>query len=130
MTGEPIAIDTNRAIAILNGDEAVKRSLELYLELSIPVPVLGELRFGALNSARAASNLAAIDSLAARCRILPTDAATAATYSHVRHALKVAGTPIPENDVWIAAICIQHGIALATDDKHFEHVSGLKLLAR
>jgi len=130
VSGDAVAIDTNRAIALLNGDAAARRSLDAYKELCLPVPVLGELRFGALNSSRAASNLAAIDGLAARCRVLAADAATAATYSHVRHALKSAGTPIPENDVWIGAICIQHGLALATDDRHFERVAGLTLVGR
>ena len=130
VTGERVAIDTNRAIALLHGDMAAQRSLDPFQVLCLPVPVLGELRFGALNSTRAASNLSALEHLADRCSVLAIDAATATTYSHVRHALKTAGTPIPENDVWIAAICIQHALPLATDDRHFERVQGLTLVGR
>lgn len=55
---------------------------------------------------------------------------TAEVYAGVRLQLKQAGRPIPENDVWIAALCIQHGVPLGTSDDHFAHVNDLELVKR
>jgi len=79
VSGDGAALDTNRTIALLNGDAAVLRGLEKFAIMCLPVPVIGELRFGALNSARAAGNLAAIESFIARCRVLVADRQTATT---------------------------------------------------
>src|SRR5262249_491531 len=76
--------------------------------------------------ARAKANLEAVQKLQERCRVLPVDEATAAIYADVRVALKALGRPIPENDVWIAAVCVQHSIPLATRDTHFESVKRLQ----
>lgn len=96
----------------------------------LPVTVIGELRYGALNSQRTAENLAAVEAFVDRCRVLPADATTAKLYGEARVRLKRAGTLIPENDVWIAAICIQNDVALATNDAHFAHVEGLAVIGR
>jgi tRNA(fMet)-specific endonuclease VapC len=56
--------------------------------------------------------------------LLPT-ARTAAEYGRVKVTLKAAGLPIPENDIWIAAYALEHGLPLATRDAHFAHVPGL-----
>ena len=59
--------------------------------------------------------------------LLPT-ARTAAEYGRVKAALKTAGTPLPENDVWIAAFALEHGLPLAARDAHFARVAGLQVL--
>lgn len=59
--------------------------------------------------------------------LLPT-ARTAAEYGQIKAALKAAGTPIPENDVWIAAAAVEHSWPLATRDPHFKQVPGLTVL--
>jgi tRNA(fMet)-specific endonuclease VapC len=128
VTGNPIALDTNRAIAILNGTPNAAAWISKFPELCLPVPVIGELRFGAANSGRAAANLEAVDRLVQRCRVLPADASTAVVYADLRLRLKRAGAPIPENDVWISAICVQHALALATEDTHFDKVEGLTVM--
>lgn len=125
MTGNVLALDTNIAIALLTGDPAVAARVRQAGVLVLPVIVLGELRFGALNSTKPAENLAPVDRLAAECQVLPIDARTAAFYADVRAALKKRGRPIPENDVWIAALCVQHTIPLATRDAHFGEVAAL-----
>ena len=53
---------------------------------------------------------------------------TTAVYARIRHQLRVAGTPLPENDVWIAATAIEHSLPLASRDKHFNAVKGLEVL--
>jgi tRNA(fMet)-specific endonuclease VapC len=60
--------------------------------------------------------------------LLPVDAATAERYGIVKNQLARAGTLIPENDIWIAASALEHGLPIATRDEHFRHVSGLTVL--
>jgi tRNA(fMet)-specific endonuclease VapC len=92
----------------------------------LPVPVVGELRYGALDSRKAPENLGKVEGLLARCQILNVTAATADVYARLRLDLKQKGKPIPENDVWIAALCVEHQVPLAASDAHFDAVDGLK----
>ncbi len=57
--------------------------------------------------------------------VLSVDAETARHYAAIRRELKDAGTPIPENDLWIAALVRQHGLPLLSNDAHFDHVKDL-----
>jgi tRNA(fMet)-specific endonuclease VapC len=125
MTGNSLALDTNQAIHILND---VPVALAFYGgcgELMVPVTVSGELRFGAYNSRRRDENLEKIERLMSRCRVVSVTDATALEYARVRFELERIGNFIPENDVWIAAACFEHGVPLATADKHFLAVAGL-----
>lgn len=130
MSGNSVALDTNQAIQVLNDVTATVAWLNTFTELCLPVTVLGELRFGAAKSARPESNLAKVQALVARCRILDSRSTTAELYAKVRLGLFKAGRPIPENDVWIAAVCIEHGLPLASDDAHFAAVEDLRVLQR
>jgi tRNA(fMet)-specific endonuclease VapC len=60
--------------------------------------------------------------------VLHPDPATAIHYARISADLEQKGTPIPENDVWIAAVALECGMPLATRDTHFGRVEGLKLL--
>lgn len=91
--------------------------------------VLGELHFGARKSAQAASNERRIEEFASSASVLSCDAETAKHYGQIKDRLRLKGRPIPENDIWIAASAIQHGLALATRDDHFEEVDGLRIEA-
>ena len=129
MNGNSAALDTNQAIAILNDVPAAIAFYSTFDELILPATVIGELRFGALNSQRSTENLEKIDRLAARCRVLDTTATTAIAYAQIRMQLKQIGHPTPENDIWIAAVCVQHSIALASADRHFNAIQGLTLIS-
>lgn len=126
MTGSLVALDTNHAIAVLAGDRGAIKAVEGFEQVCL---LLGELRYGALNSSKAQANLSAIDGLVGQTSVLSADARTAEVYAEVRLDLKRRGRPIPENDVWIAALCLQHGAFLATSDSHFNEVAGLRLMA-
>ena len=130
MNGSNIALDTNEAIAVLNNTGDAGQWIAAFPVVYLPVPVVGELRFGALHSRRAHENRQRVEALVAGCRVLDVNVATAEVYAAVRFRLKQAGKPIPENDVWIAALCVQHGLPLATSDEHFGHVDGLELVGR
>ena len=47
---------------------------------------------------------------------------TADRFGRIAAALRVKSTPIPTNDLWIAALCVQHDLTLASRDAHFEQL--------
>jgi tRNA(fMet)-specific endonuclease VapC len=115
VSDDSIALDTSVAIAVLAGQASTLLS-QPAREFLLPVLVVGELRYGALSSRRSAENLAEVERLVARCRVLDVTAVTAAAYARLRLGLKEKGKPIPENDLWIAALCVEHRLPLATLD--------------
>jgi len=120
-------VDTNVVIALFAGDPAIVESLRREAAVFLCVPVLGELRYGALASARTESNLARLDDFANAVIVLPCDTETAASYAAVKFDLRKKGRPIPENDVWIASIARQHNLTLLTRDAHFREIEGLEV---
>jgi len=106
-------LDTNIVIALFANDASVMESLTKAEEVFIPSVVIGELFYGAHKSARAKDNLARIDEFASSNLVLGCDMETARIYGDVKNALRIKGHPIPENDIWIAAIAIQHNLYLA-----------------
>lgn len=119
MNGIRVAVDTTTAVHYLNNVEAVRRRLEAEPSIALPVAVAAELLFGALNSGRSAVNLPRYQALIDSAVVLPADPSTAMEYARLRLALKQLGRPIPSNDLWIAATCIQHNLTLVTSDRHF-----------
>ncbi len=126
MSGK-IALDTDIAIKFLNGDKTIEIFLSKYSEIYLPVIVAGELIFGALNSKHAKENLIKHKKLISRTEILEIKETTANSYANTRLFLKKKGKPIPENDLWIASLCIEHNIPLISNDTHFGYIANLKL---
>ena len=126
MSGKAL-VDTNVLIALFAGEPAIVESVQRQAAVFLCAPVLGELRYGALASARVESNLRRLDEFAKALVVLPCDARTAASYGEVKFHLRQKGRPIPENDVWIAAIARQHGLTLLTRDGHFREIQGLEV---
>jgi predicted nucleic acid-binding protein len=124
-----IALDTNALSDFAAGDEALGERLMPFRSLVLPVTVLGEYRYGLLGSKRRARLEEWLDDLLGDIRVLEATSRTSGVYARVRHELRAAGTPIPENDVWIAAIVIEHRLPLATRDRHFRAVKGLEVLS-
>jgi tRNA(fMet)-specific endonuclease VapC len=91
----------------------------------VPVIVMGELLGGARRSARVADNVAEVEAFAADNRVLDCDLETARHYGEIYSELRARGRPIPENDIWIAAVAQQHGLPLATRDAHFTEVHSI-----
>jgi tRNA(fMet)-specific endonuclease VapC len=125
VSGNSVVLDTSAAIALLAGQAGALLS-DSPKEFVLPAPVIGELRYGALNSRRSAENLAEVERLVSRCRALDITATTAAVYARLRLSLRSKGKPIPENDLWIAAVCLEHQMPLVTLDAHFDVVDGLE----
>ena len=118
-------LDTNVIIALFAGDAALQDRLAMADEIYVPSIAIGELCFGARKSGRPAGNLARIDEFAATNVVLGCDTQTARRYGELEAALQREGRPIPENDIWIAAVALQHGLTLVTNDAHFRAIANL-----
>ncbi|MBX3036990.1 MAG: type II toxin-antitoxin system VapC family toxin [Anaerolineales bacterium] len=126
MSGKSL-LDTNIVIALFANDEAVKNNLSKVDEIFIPSIVVGELFYGAYKSARAKENISKIDEFANQSVILGCDTETSRIYGEIKFELSVKGQPIPENDIWIAAIALQHNLILISRDSHFKNIEKLQL---
>ncbi len=128
MSGE-VLLDTNVVIALLEREPQALDHFQSDLEVSISVVTLGELLFGAEKSVRVTENRDRAEAFADDCTIRPCTRATARRYATIKNELRRKGRPIPENDLWIAATAIEHGLTLVTRDQHFEAIEGLELEA-
>ena len=118
-------LDTNIVIAAIDREESVASRLAESNGLSVSSVVLGELYFGALKSFNVEDNLARLDEFATAVPVVGCDGITGWHYAQVKNALRSKGRPIPDNDIWIAAQALQHGLTLVSRDKHFREVDGL-----
>jgi tRNA(fMet)-specific endonuclease VapC len=118
-------LDTNIVIAIFAKEAKVQTHLVSSAEVFVPAVVLGELYYGAHKSSRVTENIAKINEFAANNSVLVSDTATAQEYGQIKNDLRAKGRPIPENDIWIAAIAKQYNLAVVTRDGHFGEVDGL-----
>jgi tRNA(fMet)-specific endonuclease VapC len=119
-------LDTNIVIALFADEAIVKDNLAQASEVFIPSIVIGELYYGARKLGRIGANLARVDELVSGSKILICDAETARQYSEVKNKSRLKGRPLPENDVWIAALALQHALILVTRDAHFQEVENLQ----
>jgi len=120
-------LDTNIIIALFNKEASIVSRVNQAREIYLPAIVIGELYYGSYNSKRKEENIKRIDYLRTEVSILHCDDATAKIYGRVKTDLKKKGKPVPENDLWIAAIAMQYDLTLAARDRHFEHINGLNL---
>jgi len=119
--------DTNVLISFLKGESTVVKCVDSALSVRIPFIVLGELYYGARNSSRVEENLARVEELASCFEILLPDLETLQLYGDIRAELKIVGNPIPEADLWIASLSIQHDLVLVSRDDHFSAVRRIQL---
>ena len=119
-------LDTNVAIALFAGDLAVQEKVRNAEYIVAVPPVIGELCFGAQKSNRVTENLHKIDILVQQSIVFPCDLETAQWYGIIKNQLRRKGRPIPDNDIWIAAIAMQRGLILVTRDAHFDEVESLQ----
>ena len=128
----PIALDTNTYAGFKRGDPAcieVFQRAELLLVCSV---VLAELLSGFAFGAREAQNREELHLFldCSRVVIKETGLATADAYAQIYATLRRQGRPIPTNDLWVAASCVEHGAVLFSLDAHFDHVAGLRRITR
>ena len=126
MIGVSRALDTSIAVHCINGNPAVVAHMLDLGPFALPAVVVGELLFGAMKSARSATNVPIYNSFIDEAIVLETSRAVASRYAELRLSLSRIGRPIPENDLWIAATCLHYELVLATADDHFSHCPGLR----
>lgn len=122
-------LDTNIVIDLFANVQSVRDFFEEAQEVFLPVIVLGEMYFGALKSQRVKGNIDRINAFAEQNVVLCSDKNVARRYGAVKNTLRKKGRPIPENDIWIAAIALENNLTLVSRDDHFLAVDGLKLKA-
>jgi tRNA(fMet)-specific endonuclease VapC len=123
-----IAVDTNAVIAYREAVFGVCTLIDRTDLLFLPAIVLGELLYGAINSTKPEKNEHDITIFANNSILMQVDESVAIRYAKVHHGLKKKGTPIPENDIWIAALCLEQDVPLLSNDGHFKYVQGLEVV--
>ena len=122
-----IMLDTNAYVGFKrNTAEAVEIIVKAELIVFSPV-VIGELMFGFRNGTRFKENMDDLDRFLNHeaVDLLPVGKITSDRYSRIAVKLRQQGTPIPTNDIWIAAQAMEQGAELITSDQHFDKISGL-----
>lgn len=117
-----LAIDTNRYRDFCEGIEEVVHRFQVADRICIPFPVLAELRAGFACGTVALKNEAVLSKFLNRPRIVCifADEQTTFHYARIFRQLRENGTPIPTNDIWVAAIVQQHNLMLYSRDSHFD----------
>ena len=125
----PLLIDTNIYSHALRGKEEVVAILQRAPKIGISTISVGELLAGFRTGSKEEENRGelAVFLDSPRVEVFPVDTDTAEFYSEIWSQLRRQGTPIPTNDLWIAATAFQHGLKLFTRDEHFKNVPGLFL---
>jgi tRNA(fMet)-specific endonuclease VapC len=120
-------LDTNAYVGLKLGHEEVAHLVRDADALVFSLIVVGELMFGFRNGTRYRRNVEELEAFLAHpsVKLLSPSWVTADRFGRIATALKQAGTPIPTNDIWIAAQAFESGAELITFDKHFGHVAGL-----
>lgn len=126
MNGNRFLLDTNVIIALFGEDSNIHKRIANAAEVFVPSIVIGELYFGAYKSQKSPQNIARIDEFVLNNTILDCNAATAKLYGDIKSRLKEKGQPLPENDIWIAAIAQEHDMILVTRDSHFQIIESLQ----
>ena len=123
-----IVLDTNAYIRLLTGEEAVLDVIGTAKTVFMSIFVLGELYAGFAGGTKERGNKDTLNRflLKPSVKILNATSETAEVFGLVKQNLKKAGTPVPINDVWIAAHALETGSTLISYDKHFKKVSGLR----
>lgn len=91
--------------------------------------MLGELYFGVYKSAHPEQNVRRIEEFVAASVVLVCDAVTATHYGRIKKVLREKGRPLPENDIWIAALAQQHNLTVVSRDQHFKEIESLTVEA-
>ena len=119
-----IALDTNAYSDFMRGEPARVQIIRTARHIQLPLMVLGELRAGFAAGNQKSTNAANLQRFlgSPRVSVLLPDEQTTHHYAQLYLQLRKKGVAIPTNDLWIAALVIQHNIVLCTSDAHFQHL--------
>lgn len=126
-----LLIDTNVLISLFRGDENIAAEIGAYDRILVPTVVIGEFKAG-INAAVKAGKAQQrqldefLDSAAVS--VIPVSEDVSDAYARIFRVLKANGTPIPQNDMWIAACAVETGATLYSKDAHFSLIPLLKVI--
>jgi tRNA(fMet)-specific endonuclease VapC len=125
-----LALDTNRYTDLCRGDPSVVETVELADEVWLPFIVVGELRAGFAVGRQGLRNQAVLHRFLLKpgVQILYAGDQTTHHYANVYRQLRKQGTPIPTNDMWVAALVLEHSLVLCARDAHFDALPQLVLV--
>ena len=119
-------LDTNALSAWAESDAALFRRVPMDRPWFVSTITLGEYRFGLIKSIRRIALENWLETIEADGGILVPDLQTARVYAHLRDATARQGRNLPYHDLWIAALGVQHSLAVVTQDKHFDLIPGIR----
>lgn len=124
-----ILLDSNAYTQFFKGNKSVKGQIEESTAVAVSVIVVGELLAAFKKGQKEKTNRKQLEQFLTKPSIVLLDVGreTAAVYSEIKHELDKQGTPIPLNDIWIAAHAMETGSVLVTYDRHFLEIPGLRL---
>jgi tRNA(fMet)-specific endonuclease VapC len=125
MSGEA-ALDTNAMVHVLNNRLDLSRLG--VMNAFVPIIAIGELLYGVHKSAQASENRDHLNEYLENVIVLGCSMDTADHYGKIKLALRHAGTPIPDNDMWIAGTALEYRLPIVTNDKHFTYIDGLEII--
>jgi tRNA(fMet)-specific endonuclease VapC len=122
-----VALDTNRLTDLFQGDSALAERLGASEEVWLPLIVLAEIKAGFYGGSQQHRNELLLRKFLAKesVSVLLPSRETAEQYARLFVQLKRAGTPLPDNDLWIAALVLEHNLTLITRDHHFQKIPQL-----
>ena len=125
-----ILLDSNAYSRLMRGDDQAAAVVRDATEILMSAVVVGELLYGFRSGSRLERNMADLRSFLNNPYVsfVPVGPVTADRYSRVAAALRARGSPIPANDMWIAAHALETGADLVSADRHFESVDGIAWL--
>lgn len=127
MTGNNFLLDTNIISALFKGEEIIASKIIEANKIYIPVIVIGELYYG-IEFSNSLKYVNDIEDIKSSYPVLIINEITCKHYGSIKASLRRKGKPIPENDIWISSLALQHDLTLATRDKHFEGVASLSIV--
>lgn len=128
MNGKIIA-DTSAVISLFKGHEKAQIQFNQSEIVYLPSIVVGELYCGVYNCHNPDREISKIEKLIEKTVLLDVDYEAGKYYGEIINQLRTQGTPIPNNDVWIAAVAKQHNLPVLARDKHFKRIIDIKLIS-
>ncbi len=121
-------LDTNALSALAGRDPELIQCVGSAPRLCVTLISLGEFHYGISQSKKRKELTTWLNAFLARAEVLVPSLSTLPHYADIRHELKLAGTPIPANDCWIAALVREYKMPIVSMDHHFDKVSGVRRL--
>lgn len=125
---EAYLLDTVAASAFIRQNPDLLQALDPDSTVMMSIVSLGELRYGALKAGNPRRQMERVELLAQQVLLLDCTTRTAEHFATIRADLSRRGTPIPVNDIWIAATAMEWDVAVVSTDKHFDLIAGLTVI--